>query len=294
MPVFRRRAAADQPPVDEEVAPPAGGVTITLDYPVAPRSRFGHGLPTHSLLLERLRAGDDRYRARLEGIAALADDLATIPVHGEGLPEHEPRWWNGWIPGLDAAALYSLLVHERPRTYMEVGSGNSTSFARRSITDHDLPTKIVSIDPRPRAAIDAICDEVLRSPVEDVDLAVFELLQPGDVLFVDNSHRALQNSDATVLFMEVLPSLPAGVHVQFHDIFLPDDYPDAWNDRYYSEQYVLAAFVLGGDAVFDTHLPCWYVAHHASDLAAIVAPLFARLPGAERHGNSFWVVTKGR
>ena len=224
---------------------------------------------------------------------AVAEDLAVIPVHGDGLAEHEPRWWNGWIPGLDAAALYARLVQERPRTYMEVGSGNSTSFARRAISDHGLPTKIVSIDPHPRAAIDAICDEVVRSPVEDVDLAVFERLRPGDVLFVDNSHRVLQNSDATVMFMEVLPSLPAGVHVQFHDIFLPDDYPDAWNDRYYSEQYVLAAFVLGGDAVFRTELPCWYVTHHAPDLAAIVTPLFERLPGAERHGHSFWVVTTG-
>jgi hypothetical protein len=173
---------------------------------VTPRSRFGHDQPTHRLLLERLRARDDHYRTHLEGIMAVAEDLAVIPVHGDRLAENEPRWWNGWIPGLDAAALYARLVQERPRTYMEDRSGNSTS---------------------------------------------------------------------------------AGVHVQFHDIVVPDDYPDAWNDRYYSEHYVLAAFVLGGDAVFRTELPGWYVTHHAPDLAAIVASLFERLPRAERHGHSF-------
>ncbi len=34
-----------------------------------------------------------------------------------------------------------------------------------------------------------------------------------------------------------------------HDIFLPDDYPPEWADRYYSEQYLLAAWLLGGGEV---------------------------------------------
>jgi hypothetical protein len=203
-------------------------MSITLDYPVVPRSRFGHGRPTHRRLRERLREGDDRYRTHLEGIAAVADHLAKLPVHCDGLAEHEPRWCNGWIPGLDAAALYALGCTWRwgPATPRR---------SRRAIGDHGLDTTIVSIDPHPRSAIDAICDEVVRSPVEEVDLSVFERLQPGDVLFVDNSHRVLPNSDAMVMFMEVLPRLPAGVHVQFHDVFLPDDYLDEWNDRYYSD-----------------------------------------------------------
>ena len=67
------------------------------------------------------------------------------------------------------------------------------------------------------------------------------VLSAGDMVFIDNSHRAFQNSDVTVFFTEVLPALPAGVAYGIHDIFLPDDYPAGWSDRFYNEQYLLAA-----------------------------------------------------
>ena len=41
------------------------------------------------------------------------------------------------------------------RQMLEIGSGNSTKFARRAIRDHRLCTRITSIDPHPRAEIDA-------------------------------------------------------------------------------------------------------------------------------------------
>ncbi len=31
-----------------------------------------------------------------------------------------------------------------------------------------------------------------------------------------------------------------------HDIFLPNDYPTEWNNRFYSEQYLLMMYLLGG------------------------------------------------
>jgi hypothetical protein len=141
--------------------------------------------------------------------------------------------------------LYSLLAQHNPRHYVEVGSGNSTKFARRAIRDHGLQTRITSIDPFPRAEIDSICDRVIREPVEHVALDTFDMLQPGDILFIDSSHRTFMNSDVTALSLDVLPRLPAGVIVEVHDITLPGDYPPQWTGRYYSEQYLLAAYLLG-------------------------------------------------
>lgn len=111
------------------------------------------------------------------------------------------------------------------------------------------------MDPQPRAEIDSICDEVIRSRVEEVDPSVFRVLGQGDVLFVDNSHRVFMNSDATAVFLDILPTLPAGVFVHFHDIFLPADYPPEIRLRYYSEQYLLAAYLLGGRGTIDIVLP---------------------------------------
>lgn len=264
---------------------------IKLDYPVAPRPRFGHGHPSHPPLSGIIAAGEDRYRRRLGHIEAVRSDLHRLPLTDGSSPE-EPVWANPWLPGLDVAALYAIVAHDRPSLYLEVGSGMSTKVVRRAVRDHDLPTRIVSIDPQPRAEVDALCDEVVRSPLEDCDLAVFDRVGAGDIVFVDNSHRVFTNSDATVVFLEVLPALAAGALVQVHDIFLPDDYPSAWRDRYYSEQYVLAALLLGGGGGFSTDFPAWYVATHP-DLAERLKPLFEPLEGVERHGGSYWLRKDG-
>jgi hypothetical protein len=267
---------------------------IRLDYPVVPKARWGHGSPPHRALSEIIGRNRAQYAATLHTILGLRDRLMAIPVDAlNGSPE--PRWFNGALPGLDAAVLYAMVAQHQPATYLEIGSGQSTRFARRACSDHDLATRIVSIDPAPHAEIDDLCDEVLRSGLEDVDLSVFERLTAGDILFVDNSHRCLQNSDVTVAFLDVLPALPPGVLVHFHDIFLPDDYPLEIADQFYSEQYVLAAALLAEGPRLQIVMPNWYVGADA-ELAAILEPLWAE-PGFEavqRHGASFWLQTGGR
>lgn len=62
---------------------------------------------------------------------------------------------------------------------------------------------------------------IIRRPVENTDLFMFESLEAGDVVFVDNSHRSFMNSDVTVVMLDILPRLKPGVLVEFHDIFLP-------------------------------------------------------------------------
>lgn len=263
---------------------------ISIDYPIWPRPRFGFGAPAHPQLESLLATGEQEYTALLDSFASYIPQLRRIPRTLDAAGVGEPGWLNEWLPGLDALAIYSFLASRAPRTYLEVGSGNSTKFARRAIRDHELPTSITSIDPAPRAEIDAICDRVLRSPLEDTDLSVFTSLAPGDVVFIDNSHRCFQNSDVTVFFLEVLPKLPSGVLVGIHDIFLPYDYPPEWVQRYYSEQYLLAAFLLGGHTNFRVALPAYY--------CSVVKPLksnldafwsWPELADVPRHGGGFWL-----
>ena len=82
---------------------------------------------------------------------------------------------------------------------------------------HSLQSRITSIDPAPRAESDRLCDSVIRQPLEELDLSVFDDLEPGDFLFIDSSHRTFSNSDVTVVFMDVLPRLRTGVIVHFHE-----------------------------------------------------------------------------
>lgn len=282
--------AAPSSPVD-----PAAddGRLIELDYPVNPEPRYGWGKPSHPKLHSLIDARRHAYARTLQGFLRYVPELVKIPLHLEA--PVEPCWMNGWIPGLDAVALYATLVDNRPGTYVEVGSGWSTKFARRAVDDFGLPTRLVSIDPQPRAEINELCHEVIRSPFEAADLSVFERLGPGDVVFVDNSHRAFTNSDVTVFFLDVLPYLPPGVLVQMHDIWLPDDYPSQWNRRFYSEQYLLATWLLAEGSRVRVELPNWFIASDP-ELSKILDPLWNHdaMQGVEHHGGSFWVQTTER
>ncbi|MCU1345204.1 MAG: hypothetical protein JWL70_1470 [Acidimicrobiia bacterium] len=267
-------------------------MSIPLDYPVHPRPRWGYGQPWHARITELLAAQTDRYRRELAMIASYLPRFQEIDADYIGNP-HQPFWRNNWLPGLDGAALYAFAASRRPQTYVEVGSGNSTKFVRRAISDLLLPTRIVSIDPAPRAECDELCDEIIRSPLEEADLSLFQRLQPGDMVFVDNSHRALQNSDATVFFLDVLPQLPPGLLVGIHDISWPQDYRPEWVDRFYSEQYLLGAWLLGGAAGCDIVLPSAY-ATLVDDLIDIVNPIWEpeRFHQVERWGEAFWLETR--
>jgi Methyltransferase domain len=245
-------------------------IYIGLDYPPAAESvpRYGYGQPSHAGLRELLARHDTEYREALEMIGGYRSELQTIRLHSDD--PSQPSWINGYLPGLDSAAIYSFLRSRRPATYLEIGSGNSTKFAARARHDGQLDTKIISIDPSPRAEVDALCDEVIRSPFELADLSVLDRLRPGDIVFFDGSHRVFMNSDVAAFFLDVLPRLPADVLIGVHDIYLPDDYEPAVAERYYSEQYMLADYLLaGGERVSRSFPRCTSAAPRTSPLTSI-------------------------
>jgi hypothetical protein len=168
----------------------------------------------------------------------------------------------------------------RPKLLVEIGSGNSTMFARRAIEDHRLPTRIVSLDSQPRAEIDVLADQCLRTGLAHVALALFYQVQTRDVVFCDGSHRTLQNSDVTVFFVDVLPGFPKGVLVGIHVIFWPENCPPSWRRRYYSEQYMLAAYMLGAGTEFDLVLWCAWAGKHLDCGLLLIAPVNIQGRGA--------------
>ena len=276
---------------------------VFIDYPVTPAARYGYGKPPHPKLYDLIAKDRAGYKATLEKFREFRDSLLKIPA--QSADTLEPSWVNSWLSPFDLTTLYCLVALNHPRHYIEVGSGTSTRVAARAIRDHQLRTRIVSIDPQPRAEIDSLCERILRQPLESVELAIFDQLLPGDILFIDSSHRVFTNSDVAVIFLEVLPRLQPGVLVHLHDIFLPYDYPPEWRDRYYSEQYVLAAMLLGQTSRFNIALPNAFISHDP-ELSAVLAPLW-RDPGfappistdgqsaamADRSGvgSSFWMRT---
>ncbi|HEX5767401.1 MAG TPA: class I SAM-dependent methyltransferase, partial [Burkholderiales bacterium] len=173
----------------------------------------------------------------MEWIESYAAELEAIGSQ----PPPAPRWNQDWFPRLDAAAAYAAVRSLKPKRIVEVGSGHSTRFLARAVADGGLDTRITAIDPQPRASIEKLAVEWLCTPVQRV--AAFPALGEGDILFIDSSHQLKPGSDVDFLLNAVLPMLPAGVRVHFHDIFLPDDYPEHWAWRRYNEQPAVAALI---------------------------------------------------
>jgi hypothetical protein len=133
----------------------------------------------------------------------------------------------------------------------------------------------------------------VRKPLEAADLSVFSELTANDVVYIDCSHRAFMNSDVTTFFLEVLPTLAAGVVVGVHDILLPYDYPNEWADRWYSEQYLLACYLLSRWPRISVIFPSYFISQDL-ELKSVLAPLWddPAMAGIETHGSSFWFQMK--
>jgi hypothetical protein len=187
-----------------------------------------------------LLASIESYSAELE---AIGKDAAPAP-----------RWNQDWFPRLDAAAAYAMVRALRPRRIVESGSGHSTRFLARAVADGRLGTRIVAIDPEPRASLEGLKVRWLRQPVQATEPALFAGLEECDILFIDSSHQLKRGSDVEFLLQTALPRLAKGVRVHFHDIFLPDPYPLAWAWRRYNEQQAVGPLIGNGYAMeFSSH-----------------------------------------
>ena len=67
--------------------------------------------------------------------------------------------------------------------------------------------------------------------------------------------------------------------MHFHDIFLPDDYPQAWAWRRYTEQDAVGALVSGADYVIE-FASAWVVSRRADLLRTGVVSRLPLVPGA--------------
>lgn len=265
-----------------------GRQPLLTEYPFDMRPRWpeGDGNPH---LAKIIGMAEPAYRANLKEIAAMATIIEALR-NGE-LPVNVD-WDNIYLPAFDGFTVM-WAARRAGATFMEVGSGNSTIFARAALLTGGNGAKIVSIDPNPRAEIDHLCDEVIRAGLETVDLRLFDRLEAGDTLFIDNSHQSFMNSDVTVFMLDVLPRLKPGVLVGVHDIFLPWDYPASWAERAYNEQYLLASWLLAAGDTFELQLANHWIFRkglHQEALADIWTSFDAR--AAARGPSAFWGVKR--
>jgi hypothetical protein len=236
------------------------------------------------------------------GHARLLDDvfppLLRDYAYAEELPERDDlrEFYNrnSQFSWLDPRAAFALLRHWAPKRVIEVGSGFS-SLLIADIGQRFLGPdfRLTCIEPFPRPFLRGLPGvELIAQPVQDVDLALFDRLEPGDVLFINSSHVAKTGSDVNRLYFDVLPRMPRGVFVHVHDIFLPNDYPRDWvlqENRSWNEQYLVRALLMDSSRL-RVRFGCNYA---WLTFPAKVSPVLGLPPGQGYGGGSLWMEVVG-
>jgi Methyltransferase domain len=191
----------------------------------------------------------------------------------------------------DAIVLYFMMRYLRPRRVIEIGSGHS-SCAMLDVNDRFFGNiAFTFIDPYPSLLFSLIHEtdrdrvKIIDKNVQSTDLQMFRELESGDILFIDSSHVAKTGSDVNHLMFKVLPSLAHGVHVHFHDIFYPFEYPPqlAFEGRAWNEVYLLRAF-LSYNRSFEIRFFTTYLITYFRERFETDFPLFMKSTG-----GSIWL-----
>lgn len=163
--------------------------------------------------------------------------------HGEG----------GYGP-IESDVLYAFIRTERPRRIVQVGAGVSTAIILRAARDSAYEPQIVCIDPFPTSYLLERADHgdvtLVPEPAQDVDASVLLAVGDGDLLFVDSTHTVKPGSEVNRLVFEVLPRLPPGAWVHFHDITFPYDYSRGLMTEdlfFWGESALVLAFLVGNE-----------------------------------------------
>lgn len=227
-------------------------------------------------------------------VRELARFYGQLPFPRTQSPESR-YWFENWAYSYaDAIFLYSMLRHLQSRRVIEVGSGFS-SAAMLDTADRWLPqTSFTFIDPD-TSTLDALLRPgdrervtIIRARLQDVPLTTFDALEANDILFIDSTHVSKTGSDVNRILFDILPRLATGVHVHFHDVFYPFEYPKEWvyEGRAWNEDYILRAF-LEFNGAFDIVLFGTWLARFHRELLAELMPLTLENPG-----GSLWLTRR--
>jgi hypothetical protein len=225
------------------------------------------------------------------------DEYELFPRNKSAKP-HEYYVNNGGFESVDGEIAYCMIRHFKPRTVIEVGSGNSTYLIAQAILKNKEETEryncdLTAIEPYPNPTLIRGfpgLSNLIDQKVQSVSLSEFGKLSDSDILFIDSSHALKIGSDVQYEYLDILPRLQKGVIIHLHDIFLPAEYRKEWlfnniPGRFWNEQYLLQAFLLFNDS-FEV---LWAGSYMHLNNPDALERAFSSYSRDERWPGSFWI-----
>ena len=155
---------------------------------------------------------------------SLRDYLRRVDVHS--LACHA----NGKIGygRIEADVLFAFLCTRKPKRIMQIGAGVSTEVMLHAARELGMQFNLRCIDPYPTLNLRRLASvkeiDLVEAGAQHVEIEKILDLTTGDFLFIDSTHTMRPDSEVNRIILEVLPRLPRGCFVHFHDIFFPYDY----------------------------------------------------------------------
>lgn len=175
-------------------------------------------------------------RAPLHGIDAdpvpqmrwLREHVAPFEPEYRGNAHFHQGVTSGYGPGygyVEAQALYGVVRSLAPKRIIEVGSGVSSYIMLQALEKNEAgggAGELTCIEPFPSNFLRSANNvKLMTGFVEQLDPAVFDVLEAGDMLFIDSTHAVRPGGDVVYLYLNVIPRLKPGVIIHIHDIYLP-------------------------------------------------------------------------
>jgi len=186
------------------------------------------------LILNNIRLLGDLYK----------QSTIRFPMHKN--QEYRFFFDNHMFSYMDAIILSLWIQYLKPKRIIEIGSGFSSCVMLDTCDKAQINTEFAFIEPY-ADRLKSLTDTkfLIEKYLQDVDIVIFEKLEPNDILFIDSSHVAKAGSDVNHIIHRILPLLKSGVYVHIHDVFWPFEYPEYWlnEGRCWNEIYMLRAFL---------------------------------------------------
>jgi hypothetical protein len=171
---------------------------------------------------------------------------------------------------------------------IEVGSGYSSCVMLDTLDRMKHQCDCYFIEPFPASLKKLTAGRkinIIEKKLQDVDMEIFKSLEENDIVFIDSSHVSKTGSDVNYIIHNILPAISKGVHIHFHDMFWPFEYPESWlkNGFNWNENYILRAFLQYNDS-FEISCFLTYLWHHQYKQMATLLP-----DGVKNIGGALWI-----
>lgn len=193
---------------------------------------------------------DLRYQQQMDLIEKSQKYYKEAFIDKKELEKHRYYFENNFYSYADGIFYYFMLRNLCPRKVIEIGSGFSTALLL-DVNENIFHSCIdcTFIEPYTKRLKSLLLENdeahIIEKNLQEVECTLFESLQAGDILFIDSTHVVKTGSDVNHIFTKILPCLPEGVYIHFHDVFYPFEYPKEWviKGKAWNEDYMLRSFL---------------------------------------------------